>query len=232
VVTVSKRDIIERFDSVAESYDERTSKWPGYSELLKRIVELANPKESDIVMDVGAGTGSVSFAFAPKVHKVVALDIAEKMVETGRKKAREKNFQNVEFRIGDFENPNYDEKVDIIVTNIAFHHLTHEQKRKVIRDWYSLLKPGGRVVIGDIMFFFDPVKERERAIELIKFLLERFAVKKEGEDLESTMERYRKTDYPIYVYTLKQYFEEAGYKVVAIEEIIPPILGVVCAQKE
>ncbi|MBS7252093.1 MAG: class I SAM-dependent methyltransferase [Candidatus Freyarchaeota archaeon] len=118
------------------------------------------------------------------------------------------------------------------MSNIAFHHLTHEQKRKVIRDWYSLLKPGGRVIIGDIMFFFDPVKERERAVEIIKFLLERFAVKKEGEDLESTMERYKKTDYPIYVYTLKQYFEEAGYKVVAIEEIIPPILGIICAQKE
>ncbi|MEM2984606.1 MAG: class I SAM-dependent methyltransferase, partial [Candidatus Jordarchaeaceae archaeon] len=153
---MAKKDIIERFDSVAESYDERTSKWPGYDRLLKRIVELANPKESDVVMDVGAGTGSVSFAFAPRVRKVVALDIAEKMVETGRKKAREKNFQNVEFRIGDFENPNYDEKVDIIVSNIAFHHLNHEQKRKVIRGWYSLLKPGGRVIIGDIMFFFDP----------------------------------------------------------------------------
>ncbi len=229
---MSKKDIIERFDSVAESYDERTSKWPGYDQLLKRIVELANPKESDVVMDVGAGTGSVSFTFAPRVCKVVALDIAEKMVETGRKKAREKNFQNVEFRIGDFENPNYNEKVDIIVSNIAFHHLTHEQKRKVIRNWYGLLKPGGRVIIGDIMFFFDPVKERERAVELIKFLLERFAVKKEGEDLESTMERYKKTDYPIYVHTLKQYFEEAGYQVVAIEEIIPPILGVICAQKE
>ncbi|MBS7280542.1 MAG: methyltransferase domain-containing protein [Candidatus Freyarchaeota archaeon] len=100
---MAKKDIIERFDSVAESYDERTSKWPGYDQLLKRIVELANPKESDVVMDVGAGTGSVSFAFAPRVRKVVALDIAEKMVETGRKKAREKNFQNVEFRIGDLK---------------------------------------------------------------------------------------------------------------------------------
>nr|MDO8081114.1 class I SAM-dependent methyltransferase [Candidatus Freyarchaeota archaeon] len=228
---MSNKDVVERFDGVAESYDERTSKWPGYDKLIIRIVELANPRESDIVLDMGAGTGSVSFAFAPKVSRVVAMDIAEKMLKVGRKKAKENNLQNVEFRYGDFENPNYKEKVDIIVTNIAFHHLTHEQKRKVIRNWYDLLKPGGRVIIGDMMFFFDPIKERERAIKLMAVLAERYAVKKKGEDLKSTMERYKKTDHPIYVYTLKEFFEEAGYRVTAIEEIVPPILGIICAQK-
>ena len=229
---MSKKDVVERFDGVAESYDERTSKWPGYDKLIKRIVELANPKESDIVLDIGAGTGSVTFEFAPRVSRVVAMDIAEKMLKVGEEKAKENKFQNVEFRYGDFENPNYEGKVDIIVTNIAFHHLTHEQKRRVIRDWYDLLNPGGRVVIGDMMFFFDPVKERERTVKLVTYLLENYAVKKKGEDLESTMERYQKTDHPIYVYTLKEYFEEAGYTVTAIEEIVSPILGIICAQKE
>lgn len=229
---MSKKDVVERFDGIAEIYDERTSKWPGYDKLINRIVELANPKKTDTVLDIGTGTGTIAFEFAPKVSKVVAMDIAENMLKVGEIKAKEKNLQNVEFQYGDFENPNYTGKVDIIVTNIAFHHLTHEQKRKVIEDWYELLNLGGRVVIGDMMFFFDPLRERERASELIKYLLERFAVKKEGEDLKSTMERYRKTDYPIYVYTLKQYFEEAGYKVIAIEEIVSPILGIICAQKE
>ncbi len=82
-----------------------------------------------------------------------------------------------------------------------------------------------------MMFFFDPVKERERAIKLINYLLEKFSVKKKREDLKGTMERYKKTDYPIYVYTLKEFFEEAGYTVTAIEEIVPPILGIICAKK-
>jgi ubiquinone/menaquinone biosynthesis C-methylase UbiE len=229
---MSKKDVVERFDGVAESYDDRTSKWPGYDKLITRIVELANPKKSDTVLDMGAGTGSVSFAFAPKVSKVVAMDIAENMIKVGRIKAKENNFKNVEFRYGDFENPNYDKKVDIIATSVAFHHLTHEQKRKAITGWYNLLKPGGRVVIGDMMYFFDPVKERDRAIKLMTALADRYAVKEKGEDLKSTMERYSKTDHPIYVYTLKEFFEEAGYKVTAIEEVVPPILGIICAQKQ
>ncbi|MHA1364305.1 MAG: class I SAM-dependent methyltransferase [Candidatus Freyarchaeota archaeon] len=42
------------------------------------MVELADPKESDTVLDMGAGTGNVTFAFAPRVRKVLALDISEK----------------------------------------------------------------------------------------------------------------------------------------------------------
>ena len=229
---MSRKEVVERFDEIAESYDESvTVKSPWYERLIRRMVELADPKESDTVLDMGAGTGNVTFAFAPRVRKVVALDISEKMLRVCMKKAKEKGFQNVEVRYGDFENPNYNGKVDIIATSIAFHHLTHEQKRRAIIGWYDLLNPGGRVVIGDMMFFFDPVQERERALQIITFLLERFAVKKGGEDLKAAMERYRKTDHPIYVNTLKSYFEEAGYTVTAIEEIAPPILGIICAKK-
>jgi len=101
-----------------------------------------------------------------------------------------------------------------------------------IIGWYNLLNPGGRVVIGNMMFFFDPVKERERALQITTFLLERFAVRKKVENLKAAMKRYRKTDHPIYVNTLKGYFEEAGYAVTTIEEIATPILSIICAQKQ
>ncbi len=93
-------------------------------------------------MDLGAGTGALSLRLAPKVRRVIARDISEQMLKVAREKAQKKKVKNIDFDFGSFSEPNCGEKVDI-VSNLAFHHLTDEEKRKAIRVWYGLLKPGG-----------------------------------------------------------------------------------------
>jgi hypothetical protein len=75
-------------------------------------------------------------------------------MEQAREKARERGFENVEFGRGTFREPNYDGRVDVVVSNFAMHHLSDEEKREAIEVVASL---GPRkFVLGDVMFFGAP----------------------------------------------------------------------------
>jgi cyclopropane fatty-acyl-phospholipid synthase-like methyltransferase len=106
------------------------------------------------VLDLGTGTGAIALALAPAAGRVVGRDISEGMMEQAREKARERGFENVELGRGTFREPNFEGRVDIVVSNFAMHHLSDEEKREAIEVVASL---GPRkFVLGDVMFFGAP----------------------------------------------------------------------------
>nr|MDO8081113.1 methyltransferase domain-containing protein [Candidatus Freyarchaeota archaeon] len=226
---MNKDIVLKRFDNLAPNYDNYVLKIEGYSKTIDRIIELARPKKTDTVLDLGVGTGAVSFKLAPKVRKVYARDISEPMLQIAREKALKSNIENIEFGYGSFSEPKCSEKVDLIVSNLAFHHLFDEEKRVAIKAWYNILKPGGRVLVGDFMWFFDHKKDPEREEKLIRRIVK--DLKDPSKDLEEAIEEQKKRDHPSYVHDLKAFFEEAGFKVEGIEEIVSPAMGIIIARK-
>ncbi|MHA1209092.1 MAG: class I SAM-dependent methyltransferase [Candidatus Freyarchaeota archaeon] len=226
---MNKDFVLKRFNSLAPSYDDYVLRVGGYSETIERIIELAEPEKSDTVLDLGTGTGALSLRLAPKVRRVIARDISEQMLKVAREKAQKKNVKNIDFDFGSFSEPNCGEKVDIIVSNLAFHHLTDEEKRKAIRVWYGLLKPGGRVILGDHIWFFDPRKDPERKERIIREIVKRLG--DPNKPVEKQIEEVKKRDHPSYVHDLKKFFEEAGFKVERIEETAPQVMGIISARK-
>ncbi|MFB0562022.1 MAG: class I SAM-dependent methyltransferase [Candidatus Lokiarchaeia archaeon] len=226
---MSKDPVLKRFDSLAPNYDNYILQVESYSYTIERIVELAKPRKTDIVLDLGVGTGAVSFKLAPKVKKVYARDISEKMLQVAKEKALKLNIENVDFGYGSFSEPNCSEKVDLIVSNLAFHHLYDEEKREAIKAWYNFLKPGGRVILGDHMWFFDHKKDPEKKEKLIREIVERLG--DPNKSLEEQIEEQKKRDHPASVYDLKNFFEEAGFKVERIEEILSQVMGIITARK-
>jgi ubiquinone/menaquinone biosynthesis C-methylase UbiE len=88
----------KRWDEIAESYDkeyiekfkELGNKYgKGGSGPGRVIINLANFNETDIVVDLGAGTGAISLAIAPRVKKIIAVDISKKMLEVAKKKRKD-----------------------------------------------------------------------------------------------------------------------------------------------
>ena len=144
----------ERFSEKADEYDDDES--PEYRACADLVVEHAAPRDGDVVLDLGTGTGAIALALADDAGRVIGRDISEGMLEQAEEKAAERGIDDVDFGEGRFRDPNVpgDAAVDVVTTNFALHHLSDDEKREAIAA-VAALDPR-RFVVGDVMLFGEP----------------------------------------------------------------------------
>ena len=158
-----KHILQKRKDHVRAYFDQLAGKFgreyvPGRSwkSLAEAMLKILN---YDTVADLGAGEGTLSQLLAQRAKHVIAIDNSEKMVTFGQSLARDHKLPNLEYRLGDIESPPIDDaSIDLAIFSQALHHANHPEK--AIAEAHRILKPGGRLIILDLLHHtFEKARE-------------------------------------------------------------------------
>ena len=135
------------FNQVAGRFDRVYGpgrSWQGFGHLLLRIIPPL------VVADLGSGEGLLSELLARRCKKVIAVDNSEKIVAFGAAKARKNGLKNLEFRLGDLQDPPIEPgSVDLVILSQALHHA--EAPEAALSASYRLLRAHGQILILDLL---------------------------------------------------------------------------------
>ncbi len=147
---MDQHDLAARqFGSTAAAYLTSTVHAGGAD--LARLTDLAEKSQVSNVLDLGCGAGHASYAFARAgVRRVVAYDLAARMLEVVAKEATARGHAQIETHRGPAESLAFDDaSFDLVVTRYSAHHWLDVPR--AVQEIARVLKPGGALVVIDVV---------------------------------------------------------------------------------
>lgn len=160
------------FDDWAINYDEYLKGSPFYETLINNLTEIMDLNSSHKVLDIGIGTGNVSFRLIKKYGcKIVGIDISEKMLQECKKNALAQEI-SLECKMESIEKTSFESGIfDSAVAAFSLHHIPDKKKLSSLRELNRILKVGGRVGVAEVVVDIDgELTDKNR----LKHILERW----------------------------------------------------------
>jgi ubiquinone/menaquinone biosynthesis C-methylase UbiE len=147
VLSKRKDKLRAYFDELAGRFGRKYvpgRSWKGLSEMFLMLMPRL------VVADLGAGEGTLSLLLTRRAERVIAVDHSQKMIDYVCEIAQRNGVKNLEYRLGDLEElPLVDAEVDLVLLHQSLHHALHPDK--ALAEAYRIAKPGGRVVVMDLL---------------------------------------------------------------------------------
>jgi ubiquinone/menaquinone biosynthesis C-methylase UbiE len=144
---------------------EQMATSPGFQTLRDLILKRAQLSAGDRLLDVGAGTGLLAEAAAPRVASVIAIDSSPGMCRHLEKKLARLRVANARVLKNDATDLQLDDNaIDVVVSNYCLHHLRDAEKLRALAEIMRVLRPGGRLVFADMMFQLRVTDRRDLSV--------------------------------------------------------------------
>jgi 2-polyprenyl-3-methyl-5-hydroxy-6-metoxy-1,4-benzoquinol methylase len=125
----------------------------GVTRVVDAVLAVCGDVNGMSVVDLGCGSGHVTIPLARRCTHMLAVDISAPSVALLEAKARGGHITSIQTSTRPIETLEMQpESVDLVVSNYALHHLRNPDKEELLRRAIVWLRPGGRLVIGDMMF--------------------------------------------------------------------------------
>lgn len=164
----------QRFDAEAAKWDDNPVvhqlSAEAWKALQNNITRLQGDAQALDVLEIGCGTGLLTFMVAPHVHEIVAVDAASGMVEALKAKIPASGMSNIvplallledpeDNRLPAADSQKQDghrRKFDLIISHLVLHHIP--DLRAVLTTMFGCLKPGGMIALTDFEDFGPEAK--------------------------------------------------------------------------
>ncbi len=210
----NRKRLEEDFNSLCENSSLLSSSSSSFvSRSGDMVMSLLELRFSDTVLDVGCGDGFLTIKAARTCKEAIGVDISNTLLERARHRAINEGIKNITFVRSSFEEL-FDEltgvSVNKVMSNYAMHHLTDDMKESFIEKLAAFVSKPARIVIGDIMWFEDPMKLRS--------------------EWDSVFYDSGDTDFPTSAKKLEAMFARTGASVHLTK--LHPLVGIICADLE
>lgn len=141
-----------------ELYNEKHSFVYHYGESL---IKLLDPKENQRILDLGCGSGQLTFKISELAKETVGIDKSPEMIADAKLK-----FPNIDFQVVDASNFRFDEKFDSIFSNATIHWV--KNYKDTVKCMYENLNPNGKIVLefggkGNVQTIVNELRNSLRA---------------------------------------------------------------------
>ena len=196
-------------EQFADKYDEHHEKFRDYKKEAQERIELLALDKQTAVIDMGCGTGAFTIHAASYFKKIYAVDVSQLMINHARRKTEEAGIDNIEFHHGGLLTYKpQDEPVDGIVSTLVLHHLPDFWKQIALKRLRQMLKPGGRLLLFDVVFTFD-FESYETCIEkYIQVMVERLGI-----EMKQELETHFRQEYSTFGWIMEGMLEKAGFEI-------------------
>ncbi len=126
-----------------------------YQELLEEIAKEAQIRVGDLILEAGVGTGNLALVLKKYGAKVIGLDYSQAALKIY--KTKDKEAETILHNLEDLPLPFSDNYFDKIVSNNTLYNISKSKQIEVLEEFKRILKPGGKIVLSNILKSYNPL---------------------------------------------------------------------------